>query len=275
VSPFAGRHPRGISAGATSCEGLQTSRRVEPVTRVLEALREGHAPIRPRTRARLCSGASAHGLSRPRKWNAACEEPSRTERGSQVPGAATHHGDRRNRHRLVPASSGAKAPLACEGRTLVGCARASIYGCRSRQASPRLREARLPLATGRVDGSLALDGSKGSAGVKRRLSSAWRRPSHHGDEVRSRALERALRGDGPCSMEDTSGHCGSAPRSRGCEAGDLGGLHGGACPRERRDQREGGDRGVRGSVCTRHGGKTTPTATAPEGERATHRSESS
>jgi len=32
----------------------------------------------------------------------------------------------RNRHRLVPASSGAKAPLACEGRTLAGCARASF-----------------------------------------------------------------------------------------------------------------------------------------------------
>jgi len=53
-------------------------------------------------------------------------KPARTDCGSQVPGAATHRGDQRNRHRLVPASSGAKAPLACEGRTLVGCARASI-----------------------------------------------------------------------------------------------------------------------------------------------------
>jgi len=66
-------------------------------------------------------------------------------------------------------------------------------------------------------------------------------------------------------MEDTSGHCGSAPRSRGCEAGDLGGPHGGSGSRERRGHREGGDRGVRGSVRTRHGGKTTPTATAPTG----------
>jgi len=32
----------------------------------------------------------------------------------------------RNRHPLVPASSGAKASLACEDRTLVGCARASF-----------------------------------------------------------------------------------------------------------------------------------------------------
>jgi len=172
--------------------------------------------------------------------------------------------NQRNRRPLVPASSGAKAPLACEDRTLVGCARASINGCRSRQASPRPREARLPLATGRVDGGLALEGSKGSARVKRRRSSALRRPSRHADEVRSRALERALRGDGPCSMEDTSDHCGSAHRSREHEAGDLGGLRDGACSRERHDHHEGGDRGVRGSVRTRHDGKTTPTATARE-----------
>jgi len=50
VSPFAGRHPRGISAGATSHEVLQTSRRIEPVTRVPEAPREGHARHRPRAR---------------------------------------------------------------------------------------------------------------------------------------------------------------------------------------------------------------------------------
>jgi len=99
----------------------ESSRRHGCPERYEEGTRESSKNAR-----RLCSGASAHGLSRPRKWNAACEEPSRTERGSQVPGAATHRGDRRNRHRLVPASSGAKAPLACEGRTLVGCARASI-----------------------------------------------------------------------------------------------------------------------------------------------------
>jgi hypothetical protein len=36
-----------------------------------------------------------------------------------------------------------------------GCARASFQGCRSRQATLRLREACLPVATGRVDGSLS------------------------------------------------------------------------------------------------------------------------
>jgi len=183
-------------------------------------------------------------------------------------------GDQRNRHRLVPASSGAKAPLACEGRTLVGCARASNYGCRNRQASPRLREARLPLATGRVDGSLAPTGSKEAAGVRRRRESASRRPSRDADEVRSRALERASRGNGPCSMEDTSDHCGSAPRSRGCEAGDLGGPHGGSGSRERRDHvREAtGVSEVRFAHVT--AGRQRPPRRLRRGERATHRSES-
>jgi len=240
---------------------------------VLEALRGGHARIvqdrasafarapRPTVCLVHASGARRAQAGVSRRWLA----------GSRCGNAPR---SQRNRHRLVPASSGAKAPLACEGRTLVGCARASMKGCRSRQATPRLREARLPLATGRVDGSLALEGPKGSARVKRRRWSAGRRPSRQADQVRSRALERALRGDGPCSMEDTSGHCGSAHRSREREAGDLGGSHGGACSRERRDHHEGGDRGVRGSVRTRHGGKTTPTGTAPRRERATRRSES-
>jgi len=240
---------------------------------VLGALRGGHARIvqdrasafarapRPTVCPVHASGTRRAKAGANRPWLA----------GSQCGNAPWNQ---RNRHRLVPASSGAKAPLACEDRTLVGCARASMKGCRSRQATPRLIEARLPLATGRVDGSLASEGPKGSAGVKRRRTSGWRRPSRHADEVRSRTLERALRGDGPCSMEDTSDHCGSAHRSREREAGDLGGSHGGACSRERHDHHEGGDRGVRGSVRTRRGGKTTPTETAPRGERATRRSES-
>jgi len=74
---------------------------------------------------RLCSSASAHDLLRPRKWNA-----SRASRRVQVVARWLPMRRRivgqRNRHRLVPASSGAKAPLACEDRTLVGCARASF-----------------------------------------------------------------------------------------------------------------------------------------------------
>jgi hypothetical protein len=58
----------------------------------------------------------------------------------------------RNRHRLVPASSGAKAPLACEDRQLVGCARASITVAEvgERRRGPEKRDS--PSATGHVDG---------------------------------------------------------------------------------------------------------------------------
>jgi len=49
---------------------LQPPRRIEPVTRVPEAPREGHAHIVQERAARLCSSASARDLSRPRKWNA-------------------------------------------------------------------------------------------------------------------------------------------------------------------------------------------------------------
>jgi len=201
-------------------------------------------------------------------------KPARTDRGSQVPSAATHHGTNATGIGWCRRVAGRKPHSRARVERSSGVPARRRIGCRSRQATPRLREARLPLATGRVDGSLASEGPKGSAGVKRRRTSGWRRPSRHADEVRSRTLERALRGDGPCSMEDTSDLCGSAHRSREREAGDLGGSQGGACSRERHDHHEGGDRGVRGSVRTRRGGKTTPTETAPRGERATRRSES-
>lgn len=71
MSPFAGRHPRWISAGSTSHEPLQGSRRIGPVTRVPGAPRGGHA--RPKRAARLCSSAPARDLPRPREWNATCE----------------------------------------------------------------------------------------------------------------------------------------------------------------------------------------------------------
>jgi len=155
-------------------------------------------------------------------------KPSRADGGSQVPHAATHGGYQRNRHRLVPASSEAKASLACEGRTLVGCARVSRWLQKSVSFAEAQRSAS-PVATGRVDGRLAPDGSQEAAGVKRRRSLASRRPSRNASEVRSRASERALRGDGPCSMEDTPDGCGNALRSRERDAGDLGGFHGGTC----------------------------------------------
>jgi hypothetical protein len=74
---------------------------------------------------------------------------------------------------LVPASSGAKAPLACEGRRLVGCVRASNRLQKSANDAEVQRSA--PVATGRVDGdpsSLVFAGNcvtpGGSKGVDKR-----------------------------------------------------------------------------------------------------------
>jgi hypothetical protein len=135
---------------------------------VLETLRGGHARIVQDRAFCLCSGASAHGLSCPRKWNATCasrrertvarrptmrqriEEANATGIGwcRRVAGRKPHSRARNERSSGVPARR--------------------QKGCRSRQATPRLREACLPLATGCVDGSLASGGPQGSSGVKRR-----------------------------------------------------------------------------------------------------------
>jgi len=88
-------------------------------------------------------------------------------RGSQGARCGNASRGQRSRHRLVPAHGGARAPLACEDRRLAGCARASYSGCRSRQASPRLKRSAYPIATGRVNGSMADGGSKGPTSVKR------------------------------------------------------------------------------------------------------------
>jgi len=88
-------------------------------------MRRAHAN-RPRSRDLPllgCFGPRSDSSTQVERWE---RKPWRADCGSQVPHAATHGGYRRNRHRLVPASSEAKASLACEGRTLVGCARASI-----------------------------------------------------------------------------------------------------------------------------------------------------
>jgi len=79
-----------------------------------------------------------------------------------------------------------------------------VQGCRSRQAKPRLREARFPVAKGRADGGLARADPKGCARVKRRRQPASRWQNRDAGEGRSRALERALRGKGSCWMEGIS-----------------------------------------------------------------------
>jgi len=248
---------------------------VEPVTRVPEASRGGHARIRPRTRDRLCSSVSARDTSCPRKRNTAHVKSSCTDRGSQAIEAATHRRGQRNRHRLVPASSGAKAPLACEDRTLVRVCPRVVSGCRSRQATPGSREACLPLAAGRVDGDLALgQDPQGSPGVNEAARSGF-----------TVAKPRILRSPEPGVREGVAGR-GSLPdgrhpgpftssrRSHDRARGGLGGLRrhphhaSGWVPAEEAT----GMSEVRSARITM--GTKTPTAMIQKQGRAAHRSES-
>jgi len=144
--PFARRCPRWILAGAKPREGLQTSRTIAPATRVPGAPRGGHARCRSRHAHRLLSSASARDLPSGRSWLAGL-------------GAATHR-------KANATGIGWCRQLACEGRRLVGCARASYTGCRSRQASPRLERSAYPVATERVNGSPADGARKDRVGEK-------------------------------------------------------------------------------------------------------------
>jgi len=157
-------------------------------------------------RNRLRSIASARELPRPRKWNAPRASRLVQTAVRKAPGAATHRQGQRNRHRLVPASSGAKAPLACEDRRLDGCARASVTVAEvgERRRGPEKRA--YPLATGHVDGDQDPQVlRKEPPGIQKRRTPAPRWPSRGAGTGRSRALERALRGKGLRSMEGTSG----------------------------------------------------------------------
>jgi len=123
-------------------------------------------------------------------------KPSRAGRGSQAPGAATHRGSQRNRHRLVPASSGAKASLAREERTLVGCARA-LFQLQKSASDAEAQRSATPVGNGAAwTGAWLVRNPKGSVRVKRRRHPPSRWPNREDGENRSRALERALRGEG-------------------------------------------------------------------------------
>jgi len=104
--------------------------------------------------------------------------------------------DQRNRHQLVPASSGTFGP---HSRTRIegslGCARVSCFGCRSRRATPRPQEAHSAGNGVRARRSnvfrLETDG-QGKGGDSRRVR--W--PSRRAGGSPSRTLEGALRGRG-------------------------------------------------------------------------------
>jgi len=106
-----------------------------------------------------------------------------------------------------------------------GCARASYPGCRSRQASSRLREARTRWQRdGWTGAKVGTSPEKGKNRSQRRRWFASRWPSRGAGEDQSRALERAPRGKGPCCMEDISGRSPTRAASRGRAGGGLGSM---------------------------------------------------
>jgi hypothetical protein len=169
----------------------------------------------------------------------------------------------RNRHRLVPASSGARAPLACEGRRLVGCARASYQGCRSRQASPRLIEARTRWQWDTWTGA-------GPAGPKGQVGQRRRQPGRAVAKPRGQAKAGAGRSKGRRGAKVPvvrKAHRAAPPTrtaSRGRAGSGLGDSHSG----------EGRDRGVRSASAHIARGRQRPPRRTRNRLSAVRRSES-
>jgi hypothetical protein len=124
------------------------------------------------------------------------------------------------------ASSGAKAPLACEDRQLEGRARTSTRLQKS-ASDDRGREKRAyPLATGHVDGGPAFGGTERARGGAKALttSAAVAKPRRTGSP--EPGARKGTAGRRSSTMEGTSDrHCRSA-RSRERSGDDLGGLLG-------------------------------------------------
>jgi len=132
--------------------------------------------------------------------------------GSQVLGEPKNSPkDQRNRHRLVPARSGARAPLACEDRRLVRVCPCVVFRLQKSASVALAQRSAYPVATERVDGSKGRASPKGHARSQRRRQPASRWQSCAAVEDRSRALERASRGKGPCRMEGISAVLPHAP----------------------------------------------------------------
>lgn len=246
-SPFARRFPRWVSAGATKREVLQTSRRVEPVTRVPEASKR-------RARANRSKNARSPSLRRfgPRFALSTQVERNVRKHVACGPWLAGPRCGNVSRRPTQLASVGAgeqrgESPTRVRGSVARRVCPRIVTGCRSRQAPLRLRKSTYPLATGRVNGSLARTDIPGDdARVKRWRKPEARWPSHAAGAVRSRTLERALRGKGPCSTEDTSDRSSCASFTRAWQRRSRRPSR--KCVRARAPRASrGGDRGVRGA----------------------------
>jgi len=174
-------------------EALQAQRRTEPATRVPGAQPSSARATSSRARASPCSIVPARDLRRPRKWNELRASRLVQVAARKAPGAATLRRGRRNRHRLVPASSGAKVPLACEDRRLDGCAR----------ASNRLQKS----ANGVEAQRSAIPGGNGARG---RGPSPGRRPQGNPPEAKTSRTSSAaakLQGTGKARSGRPRGRC--------------------------------------------------------------------
>lgn len=178
MSPFARRHPKETSVGAANPRAIlawKVNRAGDPGAR---SVTRRACAISSRARCSAFARAlrSVTGL-RPRKWDATCESRRVSGRGSLARGAATH--------RWVYATGtcscrrvvGRKPSTRVRGSTARRVCPRVEFGCRSRRAKPRSRQALSPLATGRVDGDPAREDSQESERVQRHREPAPRWPS--------------------------------------------------------------------------------------------------
>jgi hypothetical protein len=148
----------------------------------------------------------------------------------------------RNWHRLVPASSGAKAPLACEDRWLVGCARASYsvaeVGERRRGSKKRVSR----WLRGAWTGTQLSRSPQGVTGECKGVDN-----QHRGGQAAELGKARAGRSRGRCGAKvfvrrKASQVVHRHVRSRGRVEGGLGGPHetrNARASREARGRRQG------------------------------------
>jgi len=158
-------HPKRISAGPASRQALHAWRRIEPVTRGARGVTRRVRATSSRARARLRSNAPARDPSRPRKWDSPVKAGVK---GSRL--AGHHRGNagrgQRNRHPLVPAGSGAKAPTRVRGSAARRVCPRVEYGCRSRRTTPRFQETRSRRQRGAWTEAHSPRTRKGSCGFK-------------------------------------------------------------------------------------------------------------
>jgi hypothetical protein len=174
-------------------------------------------------------------------------KPSRADRGSPAPGAATHRGSQRNRRPRVPASSGAReSSTRVRGIESSQGVPARRPGCRSRRAASQVQRSAISPATRSVNG----DRARSVARLERRQTMSTTR--RRGTAAR-RDKAGAGRSKERCGAKAPDGWKASRigilrRRSRAGDGSDLRLLSIVARPRERlRTQRESRQR------CQRHG----------------------